>query len=184
MRCFLAVNLSEQCKRDIDELLQPVRELYPQLKWVKTRNLHLTLKFFGEIDDTLRNLIEKKIELIASPFDLHFTTFLDAFPNRRNGRILWLGLESSSIFNMKNMYLQIENALIHIGIEREKRDFSPHLTVARAPKFGVIEKSLWNAKAKLATMSINSPVNSVELMESSLGSAGAEYSVVKTFSFK
>lgn len=184
MRCFLAVNLSEKCKREIDGLLQPVRELYPQLKWVKTKNLHLTLKFFGEIDDALRNLVEEKIELISSSFDLHFYNFLDAFPNRNNGRILWLGLEKSSISNLKNMYLQIENVLIQIGIEREKREFSPHLTVARAPKYGVIEKSLWNDKAKLETMPINSQVNSVELMKSRLGSGGAEYSVVKTFSFK
>lgn len=102
----------------------------PDVRWMSGESLHVTLKFIGEkpeaavmqIDDTLRSLH-------AEPFQLRLSG-AGFFPTPRAARVFWIGIEPSGA--LSQLAKTIDESLANIGIQKEDRTFSPHLTLARA----------------------------------------------------
>jgi 2'-5' RNA ligase len=130
MRTFVALDLDPSIRRRIEDFVQEVRALAPDARWISADSLHVTLKFIGEKPETMVAQIEAALHSVqAEPFQLRFagTGF---FPTPRSARVFWIGIEASDA--LSNLAKRIDQALAKIGIAKEDRAFSPHLTVARA----------------------------------------------------
>lgn len=136
MRTFIAVGISQTVKEQIDELVENMKKgivrtgCHP--KWVKTENVHLTLKFLGNIEEAQVPEIKTAIDDIASQFK-PFTVRLSGlgmFPSKRQPRVLWIGFTKGEQALIK-MQTLLERKLGDIGFPVESRRFHPHLTLAR-----------------------------------------------------
>jgi 2'-5' RNA ligase len=142
-------------------------------------NVHLTLKFLGDVEDERHGHVESAVrEAVAgfAPFELTLDGF-GAFPSLRSPRVLWAGIEPTAA--LEGVQAAVESAMAELGFPRETRDFHPHVTLGRARRDarpsrfadlpGAIE---WLTHAD--TMM----VRAVDLMRSRLSATGAEYDVV------
>jgi RNA 2',3'-cyclic 3'-phosphodiesterase len=129
MRLFTAIDLPSEILLRLDRLLSALR---PEalIKWSPLDNLHVTTKFIGEwpqqrvpeLHGTLRQLTHRL------PFEIELRR-LGWFPNERSPRVLWLGVDGGK--SLAELAAEIANALVALGIAKEEREFSPHLTLAR-----------------------------------------------------
>lgn len=120
-RLFVAVPLPEGIK----ERMLDLRSNIPGARWMGSEQLHLTLKFIGEVEGHTVKLIQEHLASVSyRPFPLQFRG-VGFFPSG----VLWVGIaHSEGIISLRK---KIENALFDAGIQRERRKFSPHVTIAR-----------------------------------------------------
>jgi len=129
MRLFVALDIEPAIRERIARFLQGVREFAPDVRWVQAESLHLTLKFIGEQPDRKLDSIRKALAEVASPAtNLAFRGY-GFFPTARSARVFWIGVEADE--RLAQLAALVERALEPLGIEREGRAFSPHLTLAR-----------------------------------------------------
>ena len=130
MRTFLALDLDNEIREQIAEFVSNLRPLAPDVRWVAPESLHVTLKFIGEKPDAFLPQIERALQSIRQPsFELSFRG-CGFFPAEKPARVFWIGIAAGA--GLSDLAQEIENSLAHIGIEKEPRAFSPHLTLARA----------------------------------------------------
>jgi len=129
MRLFTAIDLPSGILFRLERLISALR---PEalIKWSPIDNLHVTIKFIGEWPEArLEELAEKLASLLPrEPFELQIRD-LGWFPNERNPRVLWAGVQDSG--GLLQLARETEECLEPLGIAREERDFCPHLTLAR-----------------------------------------------------
>jgi 2'-5' RNA ligase len=102
------------------------------VRWVNPEKIHLTIKFFGSVEESRIDSIFKSIEepiRDTSPFSIKVRG-IGAFPNLRNPRVIWMGLADGREV-LISLQKQIEAQLEKIGFEPEDRPFEPHLTLGR-----------------------------------------------------
>ena len=130
MRLFVALDIDQEIRESIARFMSDVRGLAPNVRWVQPESLHVTLKFIGERPDPMVKDIENALQGIsASPFRLSFRG-AGFFPTEQSARVFWIGIQADA--ELPDLATQIERSLVPLGIEPEKRAFSPHLTLARA----------------------------------------------------
>ena len=132
IRSFLAVEIPESNKEKILELINPFKEKSDSfIKWVNRDNLHITLKFIGELNtdhiSTSQNDLSERLSSIPS-FNIQINR-LGVFPNSQKPRIFWLGFDQNK--NLEQIVSSIENYLVSLGYEADHKPFSPHLTIGR-----------------------------------------------------
>lgn len=133
IRCFLAIKYPcEVCKK-IEAYQQFVRSFFPDrsVGWTPGNNLHLTLKFYGEITNNQVNNLKSVLQKIAyefTPFSF-IATGSGVFPNPDRARILWIGATPGE--HIIHLARRVESISKSINVEQEKRPFSPHLTIGR-----------------------------------------------------
>ena len=143
MRLFVAFDLSETVRSRIALLLRGLEqsELSRRagIRWLGAESLHLTLKFIGEQpEEKLQAVVEALSAVPApAPMDLKFRG-LGCFPNDRRPRVFWLGVEAPP--ELGGLASGIEQALEPLGIAREHRSFSAHLTIGRLKDAGHFNK--------------------------------------------
>src|SRR6266446_3188465 len=130
MRLFVALEIPSTVRKNLAELLKSLRSMSPQTRWVRPENLHVTLKFIGEVPETRLAAIRSALAGARSdqPVALDFRG-LGFFPNEKHPRVFWAGIETSP--NLKTLAADIDEATERLSIPREKPPFSPHLTLAR-----------------------------------------------------
>jgi RNA 2',3'-cyclic 3'-phosphodiesterase len=129
MRIFVGLDIEEQIRQRIATFMDEMRGLAPAVRWVAPESLHVTLKFIGEKPDGTVTDIQRQLNSIsANTFSLSFRG-CGFFPSARSARVFWVGIESGPA--LAELAQQIENALAALGIPKEARAFSPHLTLAR-----------------------------------------------------
>jgi 2'-5' RNA ligase len=132
IRSFLAIELPKPILRKIEEVQGDLRLTHADVRWVSPEKIHLTLKFFGSIEESRIDSIFKSIEEPIQntlPFSLKVRG-VGAFPQMRNLRVIWMGLvEEREAFS--SLQKQIEAQLEKIGFQPEDRSFHPHLTLGR-----------------------------------------------------
>jgi len=132
VRSFLAIELPKPIIKKIEEVQGDLKSTHAEVRWVSPEKIHLTLKFFGNIDESRIDLIFKSIEESirnTSPFSLKVRG-VGAFPNLKNPRVIWMGLvEGREI--LVSLQKQIETQLEKVGFQPEDRPFHPHLTLGR-----------------------------------------------------
>jgi 2'-5' RNA ligase len=132
MRTFLAVELSDAVRSQVSQLIAQLARHPAPVKWVASENLHLTLKFFGEVRDDDVSRICAIVDRVVTPlpaFDCHFHG-VGAFPNLGRPRTIWIGLGEGRE-PMVRLQKATDRALTELRIPRERRGFHPHLTIGR-----------------------------------------------------
>jgi len=129
MRIFIALDLDDAIRERIDRFIDGVRGFVPDARWVLPQSLHITLKFIGEkpaaiVDDIKRALAG--VELAR--FDLSLKGY-GFFPTAKSARVFWLGIESGP--QLLELAKTVDRVTSALGIPKEDRVFSPHLTLAR-----------------------------------------------------
>ena len=182
MRLFVALQIPPAVRKNLAEFLATLREISSQPRWVRTENLHVTLKFVGEVSAEKLGDIRAALSAIDSDqavaLDFRGVGF---FPNERRPRVFWAGIEASA--NLARLASDIDRALEKLGVPPERRPFSPHLTLARFEPPGLPEKLRapiqGNAQREFGSVA----AKEFHLIESKLKSGGAEYTTLETFPF-
>jgi 2'-5' RNA ligase len=179
MRTFIAIELPDQIKNQIGQEQEPLKKTKAFVSWVKPGNIHVTLKFLGEVPeektDEVFSATEKAVEGIK-----RFTMSLKgmgSFPNFRRPRVIWVGAGSGQE-ELSGMAGKIEEEMEKIGFPKEKRRFSPHFTIGRVKSPKNIEKLMKMIKSSdFQTEEI--AVSEVVVMRSQLHPTGAIYTPLK-----
>jgi len=182
MRLFVALEIPSEVRENLAALLKSLRAVSPQTRWVRPENLHVTLKFIGEVPETKLAAIRSALARARSdqPVTVDFRG-LGFFPNDKHPRVFWAGIEASP--NLKTLAADIDKGTEKLGIAREQRPFSPHLTLARFEPPGLAEK-LRSAIHENATRNFGTlRTNQFHLIESKLKPSGAEYTTLESFAF-
>jgi 2'-5' RNA ligase len=125
MRLFVALTLPETVRHRLTGLANGL----PGARWVKPENLHLTLRFLGEVNNLTAADVDDALAKIHSPgFDLGLNG-IGHFGEGRKLRALWVGVEATT--ELMRLQEKIEQALIRAGLPPEPRKFKPHITLAR-----------------------------------------------------
>jgi 2'-5' RNA ligase len=179
VRTFVAVDLPPAVKTQIGQLTDGLRSLGSMVRWVRDTSLHLTLKFLGEIPEEQLPKIYGGVERAVSgvsPFSLVLAG-LGGFPNLSKPRVIWLGILRGGE-SLEKLHEAVDAQLAPCGFPREKRKFSPHLTIGRVRSSHGI-KTLLDRLPTIAFQSEEIPVAAVKIMRSQLKPTGAEYSALK-----
>jgi len=185
MRTFIAVAISSEVREKLAQIQAEFRKGDPDVKWVEPENLHITLKFLGEVsEDKLPDVIEKARLAVSetSNFGMHLSG-LGSFPNLKSPRVVWVGT-SEGKDELKKLNEKIEENLSHLGFAREKREFSAHLTIGRvrSPRG---RGKLVNKIEELRNTDVGEfSVDNVLVMESQLSPKGPTYRIIEKINLK
>ena len=130
VRAFLAIDLDDDLKPKINKIIKEFKQIDTKIKYVELANLHLTLKFFGDIDTNGLNLLENAITNVLTdfePFNIKIKG-CGAFPNNNHIKVIWVGIDEDTI--IKQLHDKLDNEFARIGIDKDKK-FSTHLTIGR-----------------------------------------------------
>jgi RNA 2',3'-cyclic 3'-phosphodiesterase len=126
MRLFVGIDIPDPIRSAMATYMNRLEQACPGTKWVRSESLHLTLKFIGEsakVDEIKQALAAVR----GAPFDIKFRG--TGFFTPRSPRVFWVGVEAGP--ELQTLAREVESALVPLGIEKEARDYSPHLTLAR-----------------------------------------------------
>jgi 2'-5' RNA ligase len=177
MRAFIAIELPATVQEILYRTCLELGERIASrtaVRWVKPENIHLTLRFLGDIQPDQISQIGRAIDqqVVHLPvFDLELDE-LGSFPNPRNPRIIWVGIGGDTRI-LNQLHASIEQELVRFGWEPEGRRFHPHLTVGRVKDRRVVTEANLPYKRKVNSLSF--PVKAVSLIESVLKPEGASY---------
>lgn len=130
MRLFLALDIDDPICERITRFVDGVRNFFPDARWVKAESLHVTLKFIGEQPDDAVEKIKRALkDISAAPTEITFRGY-GFFPTPKSARVFWIGMESGP--QLVQLAAAIDERMANLGIKKEDRAFSPHLTLARA----------------------------------------------------
>ena len=182
MRLFVAVVIPSVVRDNLAALVRELRTFAPEEKWVRVENLHVTLKFIGEAPEEKLEPIRQALARVRSdsPVKLDFRG-LGFFPNEKHPRVFWAGIEASP--NLKKLAADIAMAGEKLGIPREQRPFSPHLTLARFATRRPPEKLQAPVRENMTREFGSLQTHQFHLIESKLKPSGAEYTTLQSFPF-
>ena len=130
MRIFIGIDLDEGIRTKIARFLEGVSEFAPDARWVRPESLHITLKFIGEQKPEQVAAITQKLRQVESgSFTIQLAGY-GFFPTAKAPRVFWIGIHADT--QLAQLAANIDAAVGELGIPREEREFSPHLTLARA----------------------------------------------------
>jgi 2'-5' RNA ligase len=182
VRLFIALDLPDQVRHAIAELIAKLQPKSRTARWIKPENLHITLKFIGHVGNEKLSPIQAALSSIhtAQPIELHFRG-MGFFPNERRPRAFWCGITSSA--NLAELAANIDRALVPLDIDAETRPFTPHLTLARFKSDEGVREVVQAAGDMKSTDFGASTETNFHLYESLLKSTGAQYNRVASFPF-
>jgi RNA 2',3'-cyclic 3'-phosphodiesterase len=182
VRLFVALEIPSTVRENLAALVDSLRRISKGPRWVRAENLHVTLKFLGEVAEAKVGAIRNALREIHSEqvVTLNFRG-LGFFPNEKHPRVFWAGIEASP--NLKTLAAEIDSRLEKSGIRREQRPFSPHLTLARFER-PVLSDALHKAIAANRELDSGSlRTSEFHLIQSELKPSGAEYTTLASFPF-
>jgi len=185
MRTFLAVTLDEEIRRSLAEI---ARSLGPHLKkavkWVEPENIHLTVKFLGDVQDAKVHEVSAAIasQLVGVPSFSFGVKGVGFFPERSAPRVLWVGIDKDHS-HLETIYGRLNRSLVRFGVKQEQRPFSPHITLGRVrEKLNLSREQVLELLEPYASHDYGlQEVASIDLMMSELHSRGPIYTKVASF---
>lgn len=175
LRTFIAIELDQPTHEALRRVQDAFKHLDVNVKWVNPENIHITLRFLG-------NLSPKKAKIIINEFPRWFDGLnafetkidhLGAFPKTERPRVIWLGLHKNADM-ISNVAAVVENQLCRLGFPKEREKFIPHLTIGRVRSNHNIH--LLSNKIKGLTFSpIPQKITTVTFFQSTLTSQGPIY---------
>lgn len=129
MRLFIALDIDEHIRSRIGRFLDGVSGFAPEARWVQLESLHITLKFIGEKAEEIVTRLQGELNAIRVPsFTVSFSGF-GFFPTPKAPRVFWIGTQAGAA--LQQLASAIDEKTARLGIPKEERAFSPHLTLAR-----------------------------------------------------
>ena len=180
LRAFIAVEIPPEVCQAIEKKTAPIRATLNAslVRWVSSVNMHLTLKFLGDVSPANIELLSQMLSVEVGQhqsFEMGFAE-LGAFPNPRRPRVLWIGIQAPA--RLEALQHGIEAAAATLGYPAENHPFSPHLTVGRV-KQNVNSTSMQKIRSALEETQIGSlgsmQVTAVHLFKSDLKPTGPVY---------
>jgi 2'-5' RNA ligase len=183
IRAFIAIDLSKEIQQRLNEVLNNYTTLLEKIpvRWVHVSNIHLTLKFLGEVSSSNLNMLTDMIQAEVMghhQFDISVGGS-GAFPNNRQPRIIWIGVEAPQELTL--IQAGIEAATSRLGYTREERAFSPHLTLGRVSRNASMQdmKAISQALDKYRVGFLGATcIEKVHLYRSDLHPTGAIYTQI------
>jgi len=189
MRTFIAIDLPQNIKDGLQRIQDKLKASEADVKWVSPENIHLTLKFLGEIDDAKLAKINEIMLKVCSgkeQFQLSIRS-LGVFPKINFPRVIWVGIDKGDK-ETNEIAQDLEERIASLGIPKEKRAFSSHITIGRV-------RSMLNRQrlAEELERPENAPqgkdfpdfmVTKITLFKSSLSPKGPVYEALKEASLK
>jgi 2'-5' RNA ligase len=179
VRTFIAIEIPEHIRKFIHEHIQGFRTLSLPVKWVAYNNLHITLKFLGEITEENRMQLGSLLEnfsVLQEPFTITLKDF-GCFPNARRPRVVWIGVDQGSE-TLSTLAGGVERTLSQCGFPEEGR-FHPHLTIGRIKRSCSLDHLL-----EQKFMSEPFCANALVLFKSTLTPQGAVYQALERYEFE
>jgi 2'-5' RNA ligase len=178
IRSFIAIEINDATiKASIMRFQKAMLTLDVDLKPVNTENIHLTLRFLGDLTPTMIEKIAEELKNIRfPPFEIEFRD-VGVFPNQNHIKIIWIGITKgfTELIDLNN---QLTAKLVNIGFLPETRKFKPHLTVARV-KSSRNKHNLTNMLQTMQNKIFGSLIiNSIKLKRSILTPNGPLYSTL------
>jgi len=180
LRTFIAIEIPQNIHTAIDRQTAALKAALGSslVRWVPTENIHLTLKFLGEVSPANVEMLAQMLTMEASqqqPFEMRFEG-LGAYPNFRHPRVLWIGIQAPA--GLEGLQHGIEAASARLGYAGENRTFSPHLTIGRVRQT-VQGEAMQTIRAALEGTQVGAlgtaQVTNLTLFKSELKPTGAVY---------
>jgi len=178
VRSFISIDLEDQqILSRITSILSSLQSLGGDLKPVERENIHLTLKFLGNVSAPRLGEVKSSLqEVIFSAFTAEIKG-AGAFPNLNHMNVIWVGV-NEGWSKVEQIYEQVEKLLSSLGFRRENRPFTPHITIARV-RSGRKRDEVAKFLQRLTDESFGTiTVDKVRLKQSILSSSGPKYSTL------
>ncbi|KUO66802.1 MAG: hypothetical protein APF84_02830 [Gracilibacter sp. BRH_c7a] len=180
MRLFISINLNDANLVELEKWQNKLRSQGVGGYWRRRDNLHITLKFFDNVQeqnvDPLVGVL-KQAAVQGQEFKLIIKT-LGVFPNLNNPRILWAGINKEP--NLFKLQQEVEIRCKEIGFPLEHREYKPHLTLASGGIKGINKTILEEGQ----TLELEQKITEFHLMSSIVEQGRRSYEVVKRFNLK
>ena len=184
MRVFVALDIPEDVRAAIGALIARLRPACKSARWARIEGIHVTLKFIGEVPPEKIETIKASLARIRFPDSIKMKfRNVGFFPNERRPSVFWAGIEAGA--ELVALAATVETSLEPLGIAKEHRAFSPHLTLARfrSPEGSALNR-LPEAISAAGTLEFGAGVaKEFHLYQSILKPGGAEYTRLATFRF-
>ena len=179
LRAFIAIEIPLALREAVCQAILPLQKgIVSTVRWVPIENMHLTLKFLGDVSPANVGLLSQMLEAEADLFycfELRLAG-LGAFPNLKRARVLYIGIQAPA--TLESLQRGIESASRRLGYETEERSFSPHLTIGRVKQNVSVseQQQLRRAIEETRIDSLGTArVDSVHLYKSDLKPGGSVY---------
>jgi RNA 2',3'-cyclic 3'-phosphodiesterase len=178
VRSFISIDLEDQrILSRITSITSSLQSIGGDLKPVERENIHLTLKFLGDVSTTRLGEVKSSLSRLSFPSFTAEIKGAGAFPNLNHMNVIWVGV-SEGWSQVEQIYEQVEKLLSSLGFKRENRPFSPHITIARV-RSGRKRDEVSSFLQRLADESFGTlTVDKVRLKQSILSSSGPKYSTM------
>jgi len=173
LRCFIAIEIPETIKKSIAAIIDNLKK--SDVKWVSEENIHITLQFLGETEESLIPDIKGALYKILAPYSHFYIKIADVgcFPSGKRPRVIWVGIKESQ--SLINLYKDISNEMVKFGYQKEERGFTPHVTIGRVKSNRNMRELLSRLDELKVTDFPDFEVQDIKLMKSELKPSGAKY---------
>jgi RNA 2',3'-cyclic 3'-phosphodiesterase len=181
MRLFVAVTLPDAVQEGLGGVQERLRRAQADVSWVRQRNLHATLKFLGEVEAVRLERLRAALAVAAgvtAPFEAVLAgvgTFGGRVP-----RVVWVGVRDGAEA-LTALAARVETSLARLGVPRERRGFSAHLTLGRVRSPRNLEALLAAVRDEAETPLGRVTVGAIALVQSELDPAGSIYTELDRF---
>jgi 2'-5' RNA ligase len=174
IRLFVGLELPDRVKGAIEAL----RGGLPDARWIEPANMHLTLRFIGEVAEDEAEELELVLRNISSPsFEMELAG-VDCFHSRGRVRSVWTGAVAGP--ELDGLRGRTESALVRAGLPPEGRKFTPHVTIARLRQTPIAKVRPY-LEMNTAFRCTPFALDSFQLFRSHLGHGGARYEVIADY---
>ncbi len=182
MRCFIAIDIDEEVKKLLSDLQRDLRNeanvKKNDVKWVNIENMHLTLKFLGEVtEDRIVEICDAVKEIAGRHKSFELGIKKVGFFGSRSAKVLWVGTDNGTE-KLCALQKEIESKLQQAGWPRDNREFSSHLTLCRVKNFKAGIRLAEIAKDYENFEAGGSWIDSVSVYQSQLKPTGPVYTVL------
>lgn len=175
IRCFVAVEIPEPLRVVIGNTIEALRQCGGDVKWVSNENIHITLKFLGDTEESLLSDIQERLSkklFNYKPFCIRISG-AGSFPPGKHPRVIWIGIEESSA--LKILHGEVEAGMRELGYAAEERPFLAHITIGRVRSGRRLSEMAKKLAESRGSEIGNFEVRSIKLMKSELGREGPVY---------
>lgn len=184
-RAFVAIELGWGTTGILERVIKHLKSQNPGIRWSQPEQLHLTLKFVGEVDNRQLPQLCDKVRAACSktsPFSLELKG-IGAFPLDKPPRVLWVGVDDGTD-ELRQLAERLDEELSSLGIPRETRQFKPHLTLGRIGRNADVEKLQQSIEPLADQVAIRCEIDEVRLMASIKQRAETIYEPIDTVELK
>ncbi len=178
MRTFIAVDLPNKIKDCLSQIQRNFSSNLAKIKWVEKENLHLTLKFLGELNEAKTNEIKQALSKIKFKPQTVSISESGVFPSEQYIRVIWVGIKPAG--KIIELHQKIDSTLAELGIRKENRKFATHITLGRV-KFVKDKKALIEKIKSLNIKTDEFVLDSFKLKKSTLTKQGPIYEDLSVF---